>query len=201
LTPLRLRRRKGKQLLFPVQCAARCLCRAGRLAMRPNTRGAETTCSLNRPTDSVNLRSRNQNYVRLVNAFCWLHSNFLMKMASPCGMLMQSRSGPPLASRTMKLPPSSESQTGIGRPLHCYRAVLLITVDANIQDPISGRPTGKRTKVRHGLCPHRYAVFHLDPRFPREASNTSPHFLEGLGCVSHRRFGHPLAIKDQGLLQ
>jgi hypothetical protein len=54
--------------------------------------------------------------------------------------------------------PSSESKTGIGRPLHYYRAVWLVTVDGNIQDPISGRPTGKRTKVGHGFCFHRYAA-------------------------------------------
>jgi hypothetical protein len=89
----------------------------------------------------------------------------------------------------------AKSKTCVGRPLHPYRAVLLVTFGGNIQDPISRWPSGKRTKVRYGLCRHRYAVFHLDLRFPGAAAEASSHVVGCPGGIFHRRFCVP--VKDK----
>ena len=72
------------------------------------------------------------------------------------------------------------------KAIHPYDAVLLVTLDGNIQDPIAARPSGKRAKVRYGLCGHWYAIFNLIRRFPRVAAETSSHFIQGLRRVFHR---------------
>jgi hypothetical protein len=93
----------------------------------------------------------------------------------------------------------AKSKAGVGRPLHRYHAVSLITLDGNIQDPIAWRPSGKRAKVLHRFCRHRYAVLNLDLRFAGAAAETSSHFVQCLGRVSHRPFQLPLAYRlDQG---
>jgi hypothetical protein len=99
-------------------------------------------------------------------------------------------------------PNEAKSKARVGRPLHRYHAASLIILDIqdpNIQDPIARRPSGKRAKVRHRPCRHRYAVFNLDLRFAGAAAETSSHFVQCLGRVSHRPFQLPLEYRlDQG---
>jgi hypothetical protein len=76
-----------------------------------------------------------------------------------------------------------------------YKKATPPTLDGNIQDPIARRPSGKRAKVRYGLCGHGYAVFNLDLRFPGAATETSSHFVRGPWRVSHRPFQLPLAYR------
>jgi hypothetical protein len=92
----------------------------------------------------------------------------------------------------MKQASVRKSKTSV---LHRNHAVSLVTLDGNIQDPIARRPSGKRAKVRYGLCGHGYAVFNLDLRFPGAATETSSHFVRGPWRVSHRPFQLPLAYR------
>jgi hypothetical protein len=49
----------------------------------------------------------------------------------------------------------------------------MVEVDANIQDPIAGRPNGKRAKFRHRFCGDRYTAFDLDRCFVGAADEMS----------------------------
>lgn len=131
------------------------------------------------------------------SAFAWLMLQQLWQLRN-IARLASSRAIRCAAARRPGLV-LEKSKAGIGRPLHRHRAGLWVAFDGNIQDPISRRPTGKRTKVRHGFCLHRYAFFHLDLRFPKATSDTSSHVVNGLGRVSHRRFRDTwLRLKNRG---
>jgi hypothetical protein len=82
----------------------------------------------------------------------------------------------------------AKSKTGVGRPLNPHHAVPLVTLDGNIQNPITRRPGGKRAKVRHRLCGHRYTVFNLDRRFPWAAAWHLRTSSKVLGVYLIRRF-------------